>query len=152
MKILAQRPTHISAVATVLLERERERGRHTDRQTDRLNDNLKEKKVLPFRHYRSSFENVRPSPSAVNVNKHAQEKAGRLRYCFSLKATDNVHIFCFVCSNGVGPLTRQLETSGAWVHQEVVLSRLVVDRGGGGRVRGREGAGVVDNSSDARGK
>ena len=48
MKILAQRPTHISAVATVLLERERERGRHTDRQTDRLNDNLKEKRFYLF--------------------------------------------------------------------------------------------------------
>ena len=37
MKILAQRPTHRSAVATVLLitKRERERGRQTDRQTDR---------------------------------------------------------------------------------------------------------------------
>ena len=33
-------------------------------------------------------------------------------------------------------MTRQLETSGAWVHQEVVLSRLVVDGGGGGRGRG----------------
>ena len=34
VKILAQRPTHISAVATVLL-RERDRDRQTDRQTDR---------------------------------------------------------------------------------------------------------------------
>ena len=43
VKILAQRPTHISAVATVLLitktltetERERDRDRETERQTDR---------------------------------------------------------------------------------------------------------------------
>ena len=39
MKILAQRPTHISAVATVLQrEREGERERHRHRQTDRQSD------------------------------------------------------------------------------------------------------------------
>ena len=41
MKILAQRPIHISAVVTVLLitkTRERERERESDRQTDRERD------------------------------------------------------------------------------------------------------------------